>query len=62
MTDVRGFLALLSGKARDTAKSILNMNPDVLFSWLPLGFVPGLMPHYRPWPEHGFARAGGGNH
>jgi F420-dependent oxidoreductase-like protein len=28
--------------------------------WLPLGFVPGSMPHYRPWLEHGFARAGGG--
>ncbi|MBV8053931.1 MAG: LLM class F420-dependent oxidoreductase [Deltaproteobacteria bacterium] len=27
--------------------------------WLPLGFVPGSMPHYRPWLEHGFARAGG---
>jgi F420-dependent oxidoreductase-like protein len=28
--------------------------------WLPLGFVPGSMPRYRPWLEHGFARAGGG--
>jgi F420-dependent oxidoreductase-like protein len=28
--------------------------------WLPLGFVPGSMPHYRPWLEHGFARAGTG--
>ena len=28
--------------------------------WLPLGFVPGSMPHYRPWLEQGFARAGGG--
>jgi F420-dependent oxidoreductase-like protein len=28
--------------------------------WLPLGFVPGSMPYYRPWLEHGFARAGGG--
>jgi F420-dependent oxidoreductase-like protein len=28
--------------------------------WLPLGFVPGSMPHYRPWLEHGFARVGGG--
>ena len=26
--------------------------------WLPLGFVPGSMPHYRPWLEHGFTRAG----
>ncbi|MBV8358794.1 MAG: LLM class F420-dependent oxidoreductase [Deltaproteobacteria bacterium] len=28
--------------------------------WLPLGFVPGSMPHYRPWLEYGFARAGAG--
>jgi F420-dependent oxidoreductase-like protein len=28
--------------------------------WLPLGFVPGSMPHYRRWLEQGFARAGGG--
>jgi len=28
--------------------------------WLPLGFVPGSMPNYHPWLEHGFARAGGG--
>jgi F420-dependent oxidoreductase-like protein len=28
--------------------------------WLPLGFVPGSMAHYRPWLEQGFARAGGG--
>jgi F420-dependent oxidoreductase-like protein len=28
--------------------------------WLPLGFVPGSMPRYRPWLEQGFKRAGGG--
>ncbi len=28
--------------------------------WLPLGFVPGSLPRYRPWLEHGFAKAGGG--
>ena len=26
--------------------------------WLPLGFVPGSMPRYRPWLETGFRRAG----
>jgi F420-dependent oxidoreductase-like protein len=33
---------------------------EVCDGWLPLGFVPGSMPHYRPWLEHGLARAGGG--
>src|SRR5438093_1062159 len=28
--------------------------------WLPLGFVPRLMPMLRPWLEEGFLRAGGG--
>jgi len=28
--------------------------------WLPLGLVPGSMPHYRPWLQQGVARAGGG--
>ncbi|HEX4211309.1 MAG TPA: LLM class F420-dependent oxidoreductase [Candidatus Binataceae bacterium] len=28
--------------------------------WLPLGFVPGSMPRYRPWLETGFRRAGNG--
>ncbi|HTT77923.1 MAG TPA: LLM class F420-dependent oxidoreductase [Candidatus Binataceae bacterium] len=28
--------------------------------FLPLGFVPGSMPHYRPWLEAGFSRAGNG--
>jgi F420-dependent oxidoreductase-like protein len=28
--------------------------------WLPLGFVPGSMPRYRPWLETGFGRAGNG--
>jgi len=28
--------------------------------WLPLGFVPGSMPRYRPWLETGFRRAGEG--
>src|SRR5437016_2717316 len=27
--------------------------------WLPLGFVPRLMPMLRPWLEEGFRRAGG---
>lgn len=33
---------------------------EVCDGWLPLGFVPGSMPQYRPWLETGFRRAGGG--
>jgi len=33
---------------------------EICDGWLPLGFVPGSMPHYRPWLEAGFRRAGGG--
>jgi F420-dependent oxidoreductase-like protein len=33
---------------------------EVCDGWLPLGFVPGSMPRYRPWLDEGFRRAGGG--
>jgi F420-dependent oxidoreductase-like protein len=33
---------------------------EICDGWLPLGFIPGSMPRYRPWLEHGFRRAGGG--
>jgi F420-dependent oxidoreductase-like protein len=33
---------------------------EICDGWLPLGFVPGSMPRYRPWLETGFSRAGGG--
>jgi F420-dependent oxidoreductase-like protein len=32
---------------------------EICDGWLPLGFIPGSMPRYRPWLEHGFRRAGG---
>ncbi|MGH7843275.1 MAG: LLM class flavin-dependent oxidoreductase, partial [Candidatus Binataceae bacterium] len=33
---------------------------EICDGWLPLGFVPGSLPRYRPWLEEGFRRAGGG--
>jgi len=33
---------------------------EVCDGWLPLGFVPGSLPRYRPWLEEGFRRAGNG--
>lgn len=33
---------------------------EIADGWLPLGFVPRLMPLVRPWLEEGFRRAGGG--
>jgi F420-dependent oxidoreductase-like protein len=33
---------------------------EICDGWLPMGLVPGSMPHYRPWLEAGFRRAGGG--
>jgi F420-dependent oxidoreductase-like protein len=33
---------------------------EIADGWLPLGFVPRLMPMLRPWLEEGFRRAGGG--
>jgi F420-dependent oxidoreductase-like protein len=33
---------------------------EICDGWLPMGFVPGSMAHYRPWLETGFKRAGGG--
>ena len=33
---------------------------EIADGWLPLGFVPGSMPEYRPWLEEGFCRAGNG--
>src|SRR6185503_8311929 len=33
---------------------------EIADGWLPLGFVPGTMPEYRPWLEEGFKRAGHG--
>jgi F420-dependent oxidoreductase-like protein len=36
------------------------LTAEVADGWLPLGFVPRLMPMLRPWLEEGFRRAGGG--
>src|SRR5438552_1495445 len=38
-----------------------NVKPtaEIADGWLPLGFVPRLMPMLRPWLEEGFRRAGG---
>lgn len=40
-------------------ESTVKLCAEVCDGWLPLGFVPGSMPHYRPWLETGFKRAGG---
>jgi F420-dependent oxidoreductase-like protein len=41
-------------------ESIVKLCGELCDGFLPLGFVPGSMPHYRPWLEEGFRRAGGG--
>jgi F420-dependent oxidoreductase-like protein len=41
-------------------ESTVKLCAELCDGWLPLGFVPGSMPHYRLWLEQGFARAGGG--
>ena len=38
----------------------MKLTAEIADGWLPLGFVPGSMPEYRPWLEEGFRRAGGG--
>src|SRR5262249_51534371 len=38
----------------------VKLTAEIADGWLPLGFVPGSMPEYRPWLEEGFRRAGGG--
>jgi F420-dependent oxidoreductase-like protein len=38
----------------------VKLTAEVADGWLPLGFVPRLMPMLRPWLEEGFRRAGGG--
>ena len=41
-------------------ESIVKLCGELCDGFLPLGFVPGSLPHYRPWLEEGFRRAGGG--
>jgi F420-dependent oxidoreductase-like protein len=41
-------------------ESNVKLTAEIADGWLPLGFVPRLMPMLRPWLEEGFLRAGGG--
>jgi F420-dependent oxidoreductase-like protein len=41
-------------------ESMVKLTAEIADGWLPLGFVPRLMPMLRPWLEEGFRRAGGG--
>lgn len=41
-------------------ESIVKLCGELCDGFLPLGFVPGSLSHYRPWLEEGFRRAGGG--
>jgi len=38
----------------------VKLTAEIADGWLPLGFVPRLMPMLRPWLEEGFRRAGRG--
>src|SRR5439155_782835 len=38
----------------------VKLTAEIADGWLPLGFVPRLMPMLRPWLDEGFRRAGGG--
>jgi F420-dependent oxidoreductase-like protein len=38
----------------------VKLTAEIADGWLPLGFVPRLMPMLRPWLEEGFRRAGHG--
>jgi F420-dependent oxidoreductase-like protein len=38
----------------------VKLTAEIADGWLPLGFVPRLMPMLRPWVEEGFRRAGRG--
>jgi F420-dependent oxidoreductase-like protein len=39
-------------------EATVKLTGEIADGWLPLGFVPGSMPEYRPWLEEGFRRAG----
>src|SRR5919109_33317 len=41
-------------------EAMVKLTAEIADGWLPLGFVPRLMPMLRPWLEEGFSRAGGG--
>jgi F420-dependent oxidoreductase-like protein len=41
-------------------EATVKLTAEIADGWLPLGFVPGSLPEYRPWLEEGFRRAGHG--
>jgi alkanesulfonate monooxygenase SsuD/methylene tetrahydromethanopterin reductase-like flavin-dependent oxidoreductase (luciferase family) len=42
------------------SEATVKLTAELCDGWLPMGFVPGRMEHYRPWVEEGFKRAGKG--
>jgi F420-dependent oxidoreductase-like protein len=40
-------------------EATVKLTAEIADGWLPLGFVPGSLPEYRPWLEDGFRRSGG---
>ena len=41
-------------------ESTVKLTAEIADGWVPMGFLPGSMPEYRPWLEEGFRRAGKG--
>src|SRR5260370_10271389 len=41
-------------------EATVKLGAEICDGWLAMRLVPGAMPHYRPWLETGFRRAGGG--
>ncbi len=41
-------------------EATVKLTAELCDGWLPLGFVPGAMSHFRPWLDEGFRRAGNG--
>lgn len=42
------------------SQATVTLTAEIADGWIPFGFVPGSLEHYRPWLEEGFRRAGGG--
>jgi alkanesulfonate monooxygenase SsuD/methylene tetrahydromethanopterin reductase-like flavin-dependent oxidoreductase (luciferase family) len=40
-------------------EATVKLTAEIADGWLPLSFVPGSLPEYRPWLEEGFRRSGG---
>lgn len=43
-----------------TNEAAVKLCAELCDGWLPLGLVPGAFPHFQPWLETGFRRAGDG--